>query len=178
MRNVWIGSTLAAVTLLAGCGHALRDGWNDLCVSVRNHRHADAAWDRAESLYEHVPYGGHFEEGFEAGYIAVAQGDDGCPPTLPPRRYWKARYRSPEGHQKARAWFDGYAHGAIAAEHDGIAHWNRIPVSPAAMPTNSPPPLDWSDASPLLPTPQLPDAPEPMLVPPAPPVASPLSPTE
>jgi hypothetical protein len=158
--------------LLAGCAHGVREQWDDLCLSLRNRRHAARAWDRTETIYDRVQFAGHFEEGFKAGYLAVAEGGNGCPPTLPPRRYWKARHRSPEGHRKARAWFDGFAHGAVAADQDGIAHWNRIPVSQAALAGASV--LHYEEVHPpiMTPIPQFPNPPEPILPPPAPPADS------
>lgn len=33
------------------------------------------------------------------------------------------------------AWFNGYSHGALAAEKDGVAGWSRITVAPNTCPT-------------------------------------------
>lgn len=154
------------LAVLAGCHHGLRDEWDDLSLALRNRRYAARAWDRAEAIYGDLPHDDHFEEGFKAGYVAVAEGRDGCLPMLPPPEYWRADYQNPEGHRKTRAWFDGYTHGALAAEHDGIAHWNRIVLSHVPSSTDKrlhfepgPPP----HVPPLTP---FPDSPElPLLVP-------------
>jgi hypothetical protein len=53
--------------------------------------------------------------GYEQAYVDVAQGTDGQIPALPPAKYWKVDARTPEGHQRAQQWFNGYAAGAARA---------------------------------------------------------------
>jgi len=72
----------------------------------------------------------HIENGFKAGYVSVALGGDGCPPTLPPRTYWSGSYQNSKGHEKMHTWFHGYSFGVLAAKQDGIADWNRLVTSP------------------------------------------------
>ena len=128
-------SVLLSVALV-GCASGLRDGWDDVAISRQNRRMAESAWETAEPIYAQLPYLDDFEDGFRAGYVAVAEGHSGDAPVLPDRKYWKAAYRNPEGHGRAHAWLDGYAHGAVAADHDGVAHWNRIPIAtPAVAPS-------------------------------------------
>lgn len=43
-----------------------------------------------------------------------------------PPSYWKVQYQTEQGKAMTNAWFDGYSHGALAAEADGVADLNRI----------------------------------------------------
>lgn len=74
-----------------------------------------------ESWYPH-----HYGKGFRAGYRNVAEGGDGCPPTLPPSCYWSVCYQSPIGQAKVEEWFRGYVFGANAARIDGVSEFNTI----------------------------------------------------
>jgi hypothetical protein len=47
---------------------------------------------------------------------------------MPPRCYWKHCYQNCEGRQKIDAWYQGYAHGAMAAEEDGVYASSVIPT--------------------------------------------------
>jgi hypothetical protein len=51
---------------------------------------------------------------------------------LPPRCYWKPHFQTPEGRAKINAWFDGYSHGAVAAQQDGFGSLQQLPISPTA----------------------------------------------
>lgn len=135
MTTIRILSLLLSV-VLTGCASGLRDGWDELAISRQNRRQADRAWEAAEPVYGHLRYEDDFEDGFKAGYVAVAEGRADSAPVLPDRKYWTAAYRSPAGHGQAHAWLDGYAHGALAADYDGIAHWNRIPMAAPVAPEN------------------------------------------
>jgi hypothetical protein len=92
-------------------------------------RAAKAAW--AARMDRHCDRAclDHFGAGFRAGYADVANGGTGCPPPLPPRRYWGWRYKNCEGQQCVAGWFDGYPAGARAAEEDGVANWSRMQTS-------------------------------------------------
>lgn len=73
-----------------------------------------------------------FCQGFRAGYENILAGGKGCQPTLPPRLYWKPCYQNPEGQCKIQSWFDGYSHGALAAQQDGYGNLQTIPMSSTA----------------------------------------------
>lgn len=72
---------------------------------------------------------GSFREGFISGYRGVAQGGNGCPPALPPRKFWSWKYQSGEGQCKVQAWYQGYSYGATAADEDGLGNFREIQVS-------------------------------------------------
>lgn len=109
-----------------GCLYEIRDEIIDCEFKLKNCFMADAAWKQCSPVYRDLENQRDFRAGFKAGYKDVAFGANGCPPTLPPACYWKACYATDAGKAKAHAWFDGYAHGAVAAEGDGVADSNRI----------------------------------------------------
>lgn len=72
---------------------------------------------------------GPFMDGFLEGYHDMLQGDDGCVPVVPPRKYWGWKYQSAGGQSSISDWFDGYAAGVTAAKEDGLADLGKVPVS-------------------------------------------------
>lgn len=105
------------------------DAMDDFAIGWRNHVWANQAWKEREHTFADQPQNYDFGEGFRAGYRAVASGGDGCPPPLPPRKYWSWKYSSPEGQAKTAAWFAGYPYGVAASEEDGAGLWREIQVS-------------------------------------------------
>jgi hypothetical protein len=108
----------------------------DCCIehetSMRNCVPAQKAWGNWSWCYDDLDHPFHFAKGFKAGYKNILQGGKGCQPTLPPRWYWKPCYQSPEGRCKIASWFDGYSHGALAAQQDGYGSLQELPISPTA----------------------------------------------
>lgn len=109
-----------------GCLYEIRDEIIDCEFQLKNCFMAESAWKQCSSIYQGIENQRDFRAGFKAGYKAVALGANGCPPTLPPACYWKACHATDAGKARAHAWFDGYAHGAAAADGDGVANSNRI----------------------------------------------------
>jgi len=103
---------------------------NELVAGSHNRRLAKQAWKSRCSEFCDEPNVRDFSVGFCAGYCDVAAGGDGCPPPLPPRKYWKSRYENIEGQGRVAAWFAGYPHGARVAEEDGVGAWRSIQLSP------------------------------------------------
>jgi hypothetical protein len=65
--------------------------------------------------------------GFRDGFVDfVYAGGTGEPPPVPPRHYWNAMLRSPEGKQRANQWFDGYRHGAAVARDGGYRDLGNV----------------------------------------------------
>lgn len=134
-------ATLTALTLVtvltSGCsvvhnGYTAltRNGsWNDTVVVLRNRSFSAKAWHRRKARFCKEKYASDFSSGFRAGYEACASGADGCTPAFPPSEYWSWEYQSAEGQGRTSAWFAGYPHGARAAEEDGVANWNQVPMS-------------------------------------------------
>lgn len=125
-RLLLSGLTLLAVT---GCAE-----FQEEKIEARNHYLAKVAWENLEVVYEHMDFTDDFGRGFREGYYDVCNGGNGCPPVIPPRRYWSVKYASPRGHQQTHAWFEGYRYGAVVAEQDGVGIWVSLPTSrPAAV---------------------------------------------
>jgi hypothetical protein len=104
---------------------------NELVTGRHNRRLAKQAWKSRCSEFCDQPHFRDFGAGFRDGYCDVACGGDGCPPPLPPRKYWKSRYENYQGQGRVAAWFAGYPHGARAAEEDGAGAWRSIQLSPS-----------------------------------------------
>ena len=113
----------------SGC-FTMRDAIDDFTIDTRNQAYARFAWRKYRASFHGMRHHDHIENGFKAGYVSVASGGSGCPPTLPPRKYWSGSYQNPKGHEKMRDWFHGYSFGVLAAKQDGIADWNRLVTSP------------------------------------------------
>jgi hypothetical protein len=100
---------------------------------------AERAWAEVQCAEPGHPYSGDYAAGFETGFTDyVYAGGSGEPPAVPPRRYWKSRYDSPEGHQAVEDWFAGFRHGAGVARQGGYRQWVTLPSSltdpaPAAL---------------------------------------------
>lgn len=67
-----------------------------------------------------------FRKGYRQAYIDVALGDSGEVPPVPPKEYWAANYRTPEGYMEVQEWFTGYKLGAEHALADGRIEYNKI----------------------------------------------------
>lgn len=125
--------TLAAILFLSAAGCAsIEEGCVNTEMKIRNHILAQKAWGEWSWCYDDLDYPMHFAKGFKDGYRDILDGGTGCQPTLPPKCYWKPQYQSAEGGCKTNAWFDGFSHGALAAQQDGFGSLNQIPISPTA----------------------------------------------
>jgi len=66
-----------------------------------------------------------YQAGYVQAYQDIALGADGQTPLVPPETYWQSCARTPEGHQRASDWFDGYTDGAQVA-WDCRGEFNRV----------------------------------------------------
>ena len=132
MKRITIGMLLLAITIsFSGCA-SIGDGIISCEMSIRNHILAQKAWGHWSWCYDKLDYPAHFAKGFKDGYRNVLDGGNGCQPTLPPQCYWKPQFQTSEGRCKINTWFDGFSHGALAAEQDGYGALGEIPISPTA----------------------------------------------
>ena len=70
-----------------------------------------------------------FRDGFEQAYVDLAKGGNGVVPAVPPKKYWKARYRAPQGRIQAYQWVGGYEAGATTGRSEGITEFRAVPSS-------------------------------------------------
>lgn len=115
----------------AGCS-SLHDCIVGHEMQAKNFVVTQKAWSEWSWCYDDLEHPFHFSKGFKDGYKSVLEGGKGCQPTLPPRCYWKPCFQSPAGRCQIAAWFDGFSHGALAAQQDGYGNMNQIPISPTA----------------------------------------------
>jgi hypothetical protein len=153
---------------------------------------AEQAWMMSGYASSGHPYSEDFISGFKDGFVDYLEaGGTGQPPTLPPRRYWKSRYETPDGYRAIEDWFAGFRGGAAAAHASGYRRLVVVPSAmtahgPAAPPmppphgagTTEPPLLQAPDGRPVPLAKPLPSAGEPPLLPtpetvPVPPLPAP-----
>ena len=139
---------------LTGCG-IVTTATHNILTEVRQHEEddaerkrerelADQTWAQWQSCHPEHADSEAFSEGFRAGFADfLYAGGTGEPPTLPPQKYWKIGYESPEGHQAMEEWFAGFRTGAAEARRSGARQWIVLPSSTGAAPavTIAPPVL-------------------------------------
>jgi hypothetical protein len=120
------------------------------CASIedKQYRHSKAiearlAWYSSAGVPGRIHSGADYASGWRKGYYDVAMGGRGCPPSVPPEKYWGTKYQSSAGHQAIQSWYAGYQNGAIAADRAGANNWHDVPsmpgehVGPMSMPGGS-----------------------------------------
>jgi hypothetical protein len=118
-----LGLALACLGL-TGCAEI-----QEVKINIRNRYLAKEAWQSLQETAGCMNHESDFGRGFRAGYYDVALGGNGCPPPLPPQRYWSVRYMSITGREKTEAWFAGFRYGAMVAQQDGIGTFLELPTS-------------------------------------------------
>lgn len=114
---------------MSGC-YQVSDSIDDFAMNLRDDFAAGSSWSRWQPYYEDVEQKSSFGVGFRHGYESVAAGGNGCQPAMPPHKYWSIWYQNESGKAKIRAWFNGFSHGALAAQQDNIIELSRIPIAP------------------------------------------------
>lgn len=99
---------------------------DDFMVNYRNQAMAEKAWHCQKQQFCNQKHSKEFKAGFIAGFIAVAEGGDGCTPSVAPQEYWGWKYQSGNGQSCVNAWFEGFPYGVRAAEQMGIGSWAQI----------------------------------------------------
>ena len=126
--------TVIVLLSLAGCASY------EACRSDLTHRfQAARAWHQHAQDCAAEAYPKDFSSGWKEGYLAVTSGSSGEIPPVPPEKYWKERFRTPEGRGQIDAWYSGYQYGVMMAEQEGageprtsrsrrgcIAPWRRF----------------------------------------------------
>ncbi|MFH5805852.1 hypothetical protein [Alienimonas sp. DA493] len=127
----WLAPAALAVAL-AGCSTGgLRSHFSETATCVRVHFAAEKAYlHRGDLFHECCSHPLDFKHGFKNGYRDVAlYGDDCCAPPTPPSCYWGCCTDDPcERVERLNCYYDGWAHGAIAAGQDGVAGLNTVPI--------------------------------------------------
>jgi len=127
-------AALVLLALASGCAQvkglqdqlSYNDGLYQLTTRWRSSARAGCAWKRHAAEFCGQPYLRDFGAGFRQGYVDVANGEDGCPPPLPPRDYWASGCDTGEGQCRSEAWYAGYPCGVQAAEQDAAGVFRPI----------------------------------------------------
>jgi hypothetical protein len=149
---------------MSGC-YQVRDSIDDFAMNLRDDFAEGSAWSRWQPYYEDVEQRSSFGVGFRHGYESVAAGGNGCQPAMPPHKYWSIWYQNESGKAKIRAWFNGFSHGALAAQQDNIIELSRIPIAPTLKAQHVPDGAEHQIT--VTPAPDVDLPPEPVAVPPA-----------
>ena len=115
--------------------------WYEKFARARFRGLAHCAFDQERALtraerddYCHEPFTVDHKLGFVDGFVDYLEaGGMGHPPPLPPRRYWKAKYQTPDGYRATEDWFRGYHHGTMSARASGYRQLVTVPVSDALV---------------------------------------------
>lgn len=126
-----LGSQFVGCTVVTGVRNYLdyNTECDNLVIGWRDHVYSRRAFNRRINSFPATQFPNSFREGFIAGYHDVANGGKGCPPSVPPRKFWSWKYQTAEGQCKVNEWFAGYPYGAKAAEEDGIGNYRDIQIS-------------------------------------------------
>jgi hypothetical protein len=148
MRVTQAAFVIGLCTLGAGCDickyskrnllEAPVDVRDNVLINCRDHQLAEAAWEEVQHTEPAHAYSVHYARGFKDGFADyVYAGGAATAPVMPPRRYRKAVYETPEGHQAIEDWFAGFHRGALAAQASGYRDLIVLPLEvggPAAAP--------------------------------------------
>ncbi len=116
-------------SLMTGCA-AIEESKNDCFSTCQDRLQAWHIWRRVKHCYADEPNLKAFGEGFRAGFIHIKNGGNGCPPLLPPRKYWSSCcYRGCQGQAASVSWFNGFSQGVTQGLYDGVAGSNTIVTS-------------------------------------------------
>lgn len=144
MRRRLAAFILAASILSPGCTlvcdgvrtvyTCVEDKIEDTLEYRRDRQLANEVWSETCGCQPGQSYSDDYVHGWKDGFVDyLYRGGNGEPPPLPPARYRKFRYQTPQGYQAIEEWFAGYRAGATAARETNYRRWITGPVA-AAVP--------------------------------------------
>jgi hypothetical protein len=139
--------------------------WDEHKLDKRLNAEARAAWREVCRQYPARTFTPEFADGFQEGYADLLDnGGIPRPPVVPPPRYRRARYLTPEGNARARDYLIGFKYGADVASATGrreflTVHLPAPPDTSLELPSV---PVPDPGPSPTPPTPVLPVPPKPV----------------
>ena len=101
---------------------------DEVRAKLKYHRLASKAWGEYKAAHpDHAS--SDFGRGFKHGFVEYLDAGGGCgAPPLPPLKYWKPKYQTPEGREATEAWRAGYKEGVAAAKASGRRELVVVPV--------------------------------------------------
>ncbi len=193
MRMKRVVGVLLLGALNSGCslgGIAARNLCNeanlfqDTCTEkIQLGRLANQTWEIVRSQSPPCHYSEDYACGFKDGFMDfVDAGGTGEPPPLPPKRYQRLRFQTPQGWKAAEDWYAGFRHGAAVARDSGCRLLVALPgpmpypsafgahpafapdgtappppppaTTPGGAPPDAPPAAPPADSTPVLPAPR------------------------
>jgi hypothetical protein len=129
----------AGLAPLAGCNMAYYASYNlvnDSVTQLDEHKlskrlraEARAAWREVCRQYPGRTFSDEFTDGFQEGYADYLEnGRVAQPPAVPPVRYRRSRYLTPEGHALIKDYFAGFKYGADVAVATGRREFLTVPI--------------------------------------------------
>ncbi len=105
-------------------------------LSHRLRGEARAVWAEESQKCPGTTYTIDYVDGFLDGYVDhLDNGGPPQPPAVPPLRYRRSRFLTPEGHALIRDYLTGFKHGAEVAANSGHREFLTVPVVlPVPMP--------------------------------------------
>jgi hypothetical protein len=143
MRRRFSLVLLALSVLNSGCT-LICDGIRTVCTCVedvvddcrecrRDRQLADEVW--RNTCGGKGCYSADYVHGFKDGFVDYLYRGGNCEvPPLPPAKYRKFRYQTPDGYQAILDWFEGYRQGATAARETNYRRWITGPAAPGFGP--------------------------------------------
>ena len=134
-RRLAAAAVLSAASLgslgLPGCfSPAVREGFSECTMNIKAELAAERAYlHRLDLFSDCCSSPCDFKHGFKNGYVqAMLDGDDCCAPPVPPKCYWGCASDPCERTELLNCYYDGWAHGAMAAGQDGVSGMGIVPV--------------------------------------------------
>ena len=111
MKRLGLTALLVIVLSELGCSQ-FHEYADERLTASRNRHLAKQAWQRVEAFHCQQSCLDDFGDGYQAGYFDALGGGNGCPPALPPKRYWRVCFQNPIGHLRIESWFEGFRQGS------------------------------------------------------------------
>lgn len=113
--------------------------WDEHKLDHRLRSEARAAWREVGQQYQMGTRCVEFEDGFQDGYIDYLQhGGVPRPPVVPPLKYRRSKYLTPEGQALVKEYFQGFQYGADVAAASGKREYLTVPLLVPAPPPMTP----------------------------------------
>ena len=156
-RLGWAGCLAPA--LAGGCNIAYYTAKNvinepiELCDQIHRtqglRKQAKACWQEVRKQYPRKAFTPEFRDGFIDGYVDyLDRGGNAVVPPVPPKRYTRNDYLTPEGHERIRDYFLGFRYGLDAALATGQRPFLTVPVLLPERGPDGPPTFNIQPAGP------------------------------
>ncbi len=127
-------ATISIMFLLPGCA-----AYQDWEYRTANGMRSELAWADYTKNPLRIACPSDYGHGWKEGYLCVATGGSGHPPSVPPRQYWHPKYQSCKGQEAVAAWYAGFQEGAASAARAGVGQYHYL--RPPGTQCHNPPDL-------------------------------------